>query len=96
MTFVGGLSMPSRIFRYAEYPISRFNRPMPRLPATQIVFLIPDAMVSLSHMAAVAWTVWIYSGGPKFRVDIFILSCDKRHVGLRLQRPRLAMRRPGI
>jgi hypothetical protein len=30
MTFIGGRTMPTRMFRYADYPVSRFNRPIPK------------------------------------------------------------------
>jgi hypothetical protein len=36
MTFVGGRTLPSRIFRYADYPVSRFNRPLPEVPKKQM------------------------------------------------------------
>ena len=39
MSFVGGRTMPSRIFRYADYPVSRFNRPMPQVPQSQMPVL---------------------------------------------------------
>ncbi|HKE38148.1 MAG TPA: hypothetical protein VKB39_11975, partial [Candidatus Baltobacteraceae bacterium] len=36
MTFVGGRTLPSRIFRYADYPVSRYTRPLPRVPHSQL------------------------------------------------------------
>lgn len=30
MTFIGGRTMPTRMFRYADYPVSRYNRPIPK------------------------------------------------------------------
>lgn len=32
MTFLSGRTLPSRIFRYADYPVSRFDRPLPEVP----------------------------------------------------------------
>jgi len=40
MTFLGGQTMPSRIFRYADYPQSRFNRAIPHVPQAQMPALI--------------------------------------------------------
>ncbi|HZY99708.1 MAG TPA: hypothetical protein VFE36_09050 [Candidatus Baltobacteraceae bacterium] len=39
MSFIGGHTLPSRIFRYAGYPVSRFNRPMPQVRAEQMPVL---------------------------------------------------------
>jgi hypothetical protein len=67
MTFVGGHMMPSRIFRYADYPISRFNRPTPLVPPAQMPVLT-GAEASMGrlrlaiyapvaiHAGAVVWT----------------------------------------
>ena len=33
MTFLSGHTLPSRVFRYADYPVSRFDRPLPEVPA---------------------------------------------------------------
>jgi len=39
LTFLAGRTMPSRIFRYAEYPVSRFDRAIPAVPQTQMPVL---------------------------------------------------------
>lgn len=58
MTFLGGQTMPSRIFRYADYPVSRFNRPMPQVPKSQMPILtgahVAGGWLTLSIDAPVA------------------------------------------
>jgi len=36
MTFVAGRTLPTRQFRYADYPVSRFNRPLPEVPEREM------------------------------------------------------------
>lgn len=36
MTFLSGRTSPSRVFRYADYPVSRFNRPLPEVPQREM------------------------------------------------------------
>lgn len=36
MTFIGGHTLPSRVFRYADYPVSSDGTPMPTVPASQL------------------------------------------------------------
>jgi hypothetical protein len=36
MTFISGHTLPSRMFRYADYPVSRFNRPLPEVPGREM------------------------------------------------------------
>src|ERR1700727_3947831 len=36
MTFLAGRTLPSRSIRYADYPVSRFNRPLPEVSSRQI------------------------------------------------------------
>jgi len=36
MTFIGGHTVPSRVFRYADYPISTDNTPIPTVPQSQL------------------------------------------------------------
>ena len=40
MTFLSGRTMPSRVFRYADYPVSRFNRPLPEVPSREMPLLL--------------------------------------------------------
>jgi hypothetical protein len=40
MTFLSGHTLPSRIFRYADYPMSRFNRPLPEVPTREMPSLL--------------------------------------------------------
>ncbi len=40
MTFLSGRTMPSRVFRYADYPVSRFNRPLPEVPGREMPLLL--------------------------------------------------------
>jgi hypothetical protein len=36
MTFVAGRTVPSRVFRYSDYPVSRDDTPIPEVPAAQL------------------------------------------------------------
>jgi hypothetical protein len=36
MTFLSGHTLPSRVFRYSDYPVSRFDRPLPEVPAREM------------------------------------------------------------
>lgn len=36
MTFLSGHTLPSRVFRYSDYPVSRFDRPLPEVPAAEM------------------------------------------------------------
>ncbi len=36
MTFLSGHTLPSRLFRYADYPVPRFNRPLPEVPGREM------------------------------------------------------------
>ena len=40
MTFLSGHTLPSRVFRYADYPVSRFDRPLPEVPAAEMPSLL--------------------------------------------------------
>ena len=40
MTFLSGRTLPSRIFRYADYPVSRFDRPLPEVPSREMPSLL--------------------------------------------------------
>jgi hypothetical protein len=44
MTFLSGHTLPSRLFRYADYPISRFRRPIPEVPSRELPLLL-DASI---------------------------------------------------
>ncbi|MGA9420140.1 MAG: hypothetical protein WBV40_13395, partial [Candidatus Cybelea sp.] len=40
MTFLSGRTLPSRVFRYADYPVSRFDRPLPEVPSREMPSLL--------------------------------------------------------
>jgi hypothetical protein len=40
MTFLSGHTLPSRVFRYSDYPVSRFDRPLPEVPARELPSLL--------------------------------------------------------
>jgi hypothetical protein len=40
MTFIAGHTMPSRVFRYADYPVSTNAGPLPQVPSTQLPSLV--------------------------------------------------------
>ena len=40
MTFLSGRTLPTRVFRYADYPVSRFNRPLPEVPRREMPSLL--------------------------------------------------------
>jgi hypothetical protein len=40
MTFLSGHTLPSRVFRYADYPVSSFNRPLPEVPGWEMPSLL--------------------------------------------------------
>ncbi|MGA8326354.1 MAG: hypothetical protein WB757_09755 [Candidatus Cybelea sp.] len=40
MTFLSGRTVPSRVFRYADYPVSRFDRPLPEVPSREMPSLL--------------------------------------------------------
>jgi hypothetical protein len=40
MTFLSGQTLPSRIFRYSDYPVSRFDRPLPEVPSRDMPSLV--------------------------------------------------------
>lgn len=40
MTFLAGHTLPSRVFRYADYPVSRFDLPLPEVPSRELPSLL--------------------------------------------------------
>lgn len=40
MTFLSGHTSPSRVFRYADYPVSRFDRPLPEVSGAEMPSLV--------------------------------------------------------
>jgi hypothetical protein len=40
MTFLSGHTLPSRLFRYSDYPVSRFDRPLPEVPNREMPSLL--------------------------------------------------------
>jgi hypothetical protein len=55
MTFLSGRTLPTRVFRYADYPLSRFNRPLPQVPVRELPSLlsasVKDGWLTLSFDA---------------------------------------------
>jgi hypothetical protein len=55
MTFLSGHTLPSRVFRYADYPVSRFNRPLPEVPSSEMPRLqragVKDGWLTLTFAA---------------------------------------------
>lgn len=58
MTFIGGHTLPSRVFRYADYPVSTDAMPLPQVPPAQLPSLenavIGSGQLSLQFNAPVA------------------------------------------
>ncbi|HYL27532.1 MAG TPA: hypothetical protein VEW74_06825 [Candidatus Nitrosotalea sp.] len=40
MTFLSGRSLPTRVFRYSDYPVSHFDRPLPQVPSGELPSLL--------------------------------------------------------
>ena len=40
MTFLSGRTLPSRVFQYADYPVSQFDRALPEVPAREMPSLL--------------------------------------------------------
>lgn len=46
MTFLSGHTLPTRVFRYSDYPVSRFDRPLPEVPAREMPSLVAASVAS--------------------------------------------------
>ena len=73
MTFLSGRTLPSRVFRYADYPVSRFNRPLPEVPGREMPRLlgasVTDGWLTFTFAAPRALrfglTIWSDPSQPK-------------------------------
>lgn len=74
MTFLSGHSLPSREFRYADYPVSRFNRPLPEVPDWEMPSLlrasVKDGWLKLTFAAprALRFGVAIWSDPSQLKI----------------------------
>ena len=67
MTFLSGRTMPSREFRYAEYPVSRFNRPLPEVPDREMPSLLRASVKD-------GWLTFAFAARRAFRFGVAIWS----------------------
>ncbi len=74
MTFLSGRTLPSRVFRYADYPVSRFDRPLPEVPGREMPSLlrasVKDGWLELAFAAprALRFGVAIWSDPSKLKI----------------------------
>lgn len=74
MTFLSGRTLPSRVVRYADYPVSRFNRPLPQVPGREIPSLlrgsVKDGWLELAFSAprALRFGVAIWSDPSQLKI----------------------------
>lgn len=75
MTFLSGRTLPSRVFRYSDYPISRFNRPLPEVPAGEMPRLlrasVKDGRLELAFSAprALRFGAAIWSDPTRLKIS---------------------------
>jgi hypothetical protein len=75
MTFLSGRTLPSRVFRYADYPVSRFNRPLPQVPGREMPSLlrrsVKDGWLELAFSAprALRFGVAIWSDPSQLKIS---------------------------
>lgn len=75
MTFLSGRTLPSRVFRYADYPVSRFNRPLPQVPSREMPSLlrasVKDGWLNLTFATprALRFGVAIWSDPSQVKVS---------------------------
>jgi hypothetical protein len=75
MTFLSGRTLPSRVFRYADYPVSRFNRPLPQVPSREMPSLlrasVKDGWLKLTFAAprALRFGVAIWSKPSQVKIS---------------------------
>jgi hypothetical protein len=67
MTFLSGHTLPSRVFRYADYPVSRFNRPLPEVPRREMPLL-------LSATVKGGWLTFTFAAPTALRFGVAIWS----------------------
>ncbi|MGA8574903.1 MAG: hypothetical protein WB609_04350 [Candidatus Cybelea sp.] len=74
MTFLSGRTLPSRVFQYADYPVSRFNRPLPQVPDREMPSLlrasVKDGWLELAFAAprALRFGVAIWSDPSQLKI----------------------------
>ncbi|MGA8099321.1 MAG: hypothetical protein WB810_11765 [Candidatus Cybelea sp.] len=74
MTFLSGRTLPSRVFRYADYPVSRFDRPLPEVPGREMPSLlrasVKDGWLKLAFAAprALRFGVAIWSDPSQLKI----------------------------
>jgi hypothetical protein len=74
MTFLSGHTLPTRMFRYSDYPISRFDRPLPEVPARELPSLrsatVKDGWLELTFAApqALPFGVAIWSDPSQLKI----------------------------
>ena len=75
MTFLSGRTLPSRVFRYADYPVSRFNRPLHQVPDRELPRLlhrsVKDGWLELAFSAprALRFGVAIWSDPSRLKIS---------------------------
>jgi hypothetical protein len=75
MTFLSGRTLPSRVFRYADYPVSRFDRPLPEVPISEMPSLlrasVKDGWLTLAFAAprALRFGVAIWSDPSRLKIS---------------------------
>jgi hypothetical protein len=75
MTFLSGHTLPSRVFRYADYPVSRFDRPLPEVPAREMPSLtsarVADGWLELRYTAprAIRFGAAIWSDPRRLKIS---------------------------
>jgi hypothetical protein len=71
MTFLSGRTLPSRVFRYADYPVSRFNRPLPQVPDRELPRLLRRSVKD-------GWLELAFSAPRPLRFGVAIWSDPSR------------------
>lgn len=74
MTFLSGRTLPSRVFRYADYPVSRFRRPLPEVPAREMPSLLGASVKD-------GWLTFAFSAPRALRFGVAIWS-DPSELGI--------------
>lgn len=75
MTFLSGRTLPARVFRYADYPVSHFNRPLPEVPSAHMPSLVganvKNGWLTLSFAApsALRFGVAVWSDPARVRIS---------------------------
>ena len=67
VTFLSGHTLPSRVFRYADYPVSRFNRPLPQVPGWEMPSLLRASVKN-------GWLKFVFAAPRALRFGVAIWS----------------------